>query len=365
MKPALNRLETYYLLTNVKGVMIFVLVLYHFVMESFRADNYGGIRALGLGGMLGIAPLILLFFCAVPLFVFVTGFSSKDTDSCRETAFSLYFIPYLLLSVVMALEYGLINGLPIYFFPFEPLMQLWYLLAMFLWMLLLKDVSRIKGILVISYLITLVIGMRFNNPVLAASSGVGTFLSLSRVLYFFPFLLLGFFMKPETLSRLCRVKWQFAALAAAGFAALSVGTEALCCRGDANGIVSLLVLNGNASYQERVQGMNHLQINLFGALLTVLLTAMTLCLLVTMLRFMPKKKIPFLTRLGDASLTVFSLHVFLTIPLTGQIAKLPLVPAFFVSIGAAAITCFLLSLRPVHKTYSRFIFRIGDAIRKK
>lgn len=365
MKPSLNRLETHYLLTNIKGLLIFLLAVYHFFMNTLRADGYAGVLAFGTPTVWFLAPIFLVFLATVPVFVFITGFSSKDTEACRETAFSLYFLPYLLLSVVMALEYGAINGLPIYFFPFESRMQLWYLMAMFLWMLLLKYLVKIRGIRLVSVIIMLYIGMRFNNAFLVSGSGLDTFLSLSRVVYFLPFLLAGFFTKQEGINRIRSANPLFGVLAAVLFASLAVGASVYCCRNGVEGLRGFLVMNGSGAYTDNITGTSHLRANIDGAHLTLTLIAATALLLFLALRFMPKKKVPFLTRFGDASLTVFSLHVFITLPLSGFFASLGFGWSLLVSIGAAAAVCFLLSVKRVHKTYSRLIFALGSLVSKK
>ena len=362
---SMNRLEIHYLLTNIKGVLIFILVYYHFLSSVINADGGANIAGLGRTGALLIAPIVMAMLCAVPLFVFISGYGAKNTDACRETAFSLYFIPYLLLSVLMAVEYGIVNGFPMYFFPFEPLMQLWYLMAMFLWMLLLKDLARIKGIFVVSYLVSLLIGMYFNNAVVIASSGADTFLSLFRTLYFLPFLLIGFFTKADAFSGIRRTKPIVGLAAAAAFVAASVGLMALCCRKNAANFHVLLLMKGDGEYRNHLSGVTNLQSNLLGAGLTVCLTVLCLLLAAVAIRFMPKKKIPLLTRLGDASLTVFSLHVFVTIPLSGLIAKLDVWYACLVDAAATALLCLLLSWHPVHKAYSRFVFRLGEIVQNK
>ena len=368
----LSRLEGYYLTTNIKGVLILFLAMYHFISGTVNSSLNTIEDTLGTAGLLMCTPLVVFFLCATPIFVFITGYGSKDTEACRNTAFTLYFIPYLVLTLVMVLEIALINGLPIKLFPFEPLIQLWFLLSMFIWMLMLKDAARIRFILPISAVIMLVIGMMSNNGVFAFSSGLGTFFGLSRALYYFPFLLLGFFMSAKALERIRNAKAVTVIIGFLLIAALGVGTVAMCCVNPNFSIRSLLLFKGDGTYLNYLLTdanagffSAHWKVNVAGAVITLVFCVLTLLLLFLMLRLMPKKKVPVLTRIGNASYTVFCLHVFIVMPLSVLINMLDFKLALLVSAVGAFAICMLLSVNKVNKTFMSLIFKTGEALTRK
>ena len=293
----MSRLESYYLTTNRKGVLIVFLVMYHFVSGTVNSAFPSIEQTFGNAGLIAFSPLLTVLLSATPIFVFITGFGSKDTEACRNTAFTLYFLPYLILTLITALEMTLIKGLPIRLFPFDPLMQLWFLLSMFIWMLTLKDVARIKFILPVSVIVMLVIGMMSNNGVFAYSSGLTTFFGLSRVFYYFPFLLLGFFTGASTLGRIRKTGPVTVVLALLLFLAIGAGAVGFCAYDHNFSVSDLLIFKGDGAYFNYLSAGSgsamfnaHWKINLAGAAITVILCAVTRLLLFLLLRLMPKKK---------------------------------------------------------------------------
>lgn len=366
VKKPMTRLESHYLLTNIKGVMTYFLVLYHFISGNINALSGMEVQDLSPAGLASTAPVIFAMFCSVPIFVFITGYGSKDTTACRESAFSLYFIPYLLVTLAAVLENLLMNGFPLRVSPFEPLLQLWYLLSLFWWMLLLKDLVRIKGILVIAFVVMFTVGMQVNNGGLIYKMDVGTLLSLSRTLYFLPVLLLGYRFSQKNLSDLRLSSPWWGLLAGGVFVVGGIGTVLWAQGNDKMTMYSLLLLKGDKAYVNYLPGMDTWwKVNLTGTVLTVIFLVLTAALLYLTFRFIPKKRIPLLTRVGDSALTVFCLHGLIVSPIGRFLAPYGIHIAFCVGVVAAVGVCLLLSLPRVHKTYSRFIFWIGDAIMRK
>lgn len=363
---SISRLETHYLLTNIKGVMTYLLVLYHFISGNNNAGSGGELQSLPAWLLGLVGPVIFAILCAVPIFVFITGYSSKDPVSCRENAFSLYLIPYFLITAAMVTMNLLVGGFPLRFSPFEPLMQLWYLLSMFWWMLLLKDLTKIKGNLILAFVLMFTVGLTVNNVAMVYSTGLGTLMSLSRTLYFLPFLLIGFRFTLGDMGKIRRSSPLWGMLAGGIFVGGSVATVLWAHGNQRMTMSSLLILKGDRSYFTYLGNMDAWwKVNLTGTVLTAIFLLLSFCLLYLSLRFMPKKKIPFLTRVGDSALTVFCLHGLIVSPIASWIAPLGIVIAFFIGVAMAVPICYLLSLPVIHKNYSKFIFWIGDAIQRR
>lgn len=179
-----------FLLDNIKGILIFLVVLGH-SLELYRTDHL-------------IVQILYMFIYLfhMPAFVFISGYFSKDVDKCRSTAFKSFFIPFILFNTLWSLITVILTQDFSRFSFITPGWALWYLLSMFFWRLFLKDLVKLRFILPISFFIGLGAGIfgEFNSM-----------LSLSRTLVFFPFFLLGYFTHEERLlslkkpSRFCSI----------------------------------------------------------------------------------------------------------------------------------------------------------------
>ena len=114
----------------------------------------------------------------MPAFVFVSGYLSKNVDKARQTAFTTFFLPFLLFNILWNGIAAIVTWDLDKFSFITPGWALWYLMSMFLWKISLKDLVRIKYIVPISFIVGLGAGIfgEFNG-----------ILSLSRTLVFFPF----------------------------------------------------------------------------------------------------------------------------------------------------------------------------------
>lgn len=360
----LTRLDIHYLLTNIKGIMILLLVMYHFISPIVNETQISYVEGLPLGGQIAFCLLAMTMFSAVPLFVMIAGYGSKDTESCRESAFGLYFVPYIILMLLLILEYAIFSGV-VFVKLFEPMMQMWFLFAMFIWMLILKDIASIRFVIPISIIISLVSGMAIVSDHFIFTMGFGSFFSLSYVVAFLPFLLIGVKITDNVLSKMRNVK--LLPILAAVLVVVAIPVIAACVFrfSSSYDFFDLALLKGNADYRTYFSSLgSDSMINISGAVFRIALMVFSVVLGFLAIRFIPKKKIPFITRIGNASLTIFSLHVFIIIPLT-TFLKLDLLPMFLIALPATALLCWLLSARKVNKAYMSLMFRIADAIKVK
>lgn len=169
------------LLDNLKGLLIFLVVFGH-SLELFK-DEYFMTQVL----------YMFIYLFHMPAFVFVSGYLSKNVDKARHTAFTTFFLPFLLFNILWN-GIAAITTWNLEKFSFiTPGWALWYLMSMFLWKFFLKDLVRIKYIVPISFIIGLGAGLfsEFNG-----------ILSLSRTLVFFPFFLMGYLMSEDRLFKM-------------------------------------------------------------------------------------------------------------------------------------------------------------------
>lgn len=172
---------------NCKFILIFLMVFGH-TLEQFRQE-------------FSIASLLFSFIYLFHMeaFVFLSGYHSKNVEKCRETAFERFFVPYVLVNFLTYAWIALINGSKFSITGFQlfmPHSTLWFLFALFVWRLLLKDLARIRLILPLSILAGLGSGI-FDS--------LGIYYSLTRIFSFLPFFLAGYFFQTKHLEQIRKV----------------------------------------------------------------------------------------------------------------------------------------------------------------
>ncbi len=181
---------------NVKGILIFLMVFGHIL--EFAHTRPGNFEAY-----------VIIYSFHMPLFVFISGYFSKNVDKVRENAFSSLFVPYLLFTMLN----GIILDGKVLINPFQPAFALWYLLALFAWRLVLKSVLRIRFLLILTLLVSLYIGF---------IPQINHIMALSRIIAFFPYFLLGYFCTGDMYKKLFKIPYIAALLGFLGLAALVV-----------------------------------------------------------------------------------------------------------------------------------------------
>ncbi len=180
--------ERDYFFDNIKAVLIFLVVLGHFLLPLHEE-----------GFLVLIKRLIYIFH--MPLFVFVSGYFSKriyrdGKYNCKKILYLIkaYIVFVVAIQAVYALC-GFRSFREINFFTQSG--APWYLFAMIVWYLLIPIIRKCRPLPVIAV-----------NIVLALFAGffknVGDFLCLSRILVFGPFFFLGYYMEQPPLEKALR-----------------------------------------------------------------------------------------------------------------------------------------------------------------
>ena len=176
--------ERDYYFDNLKAVLIFLVVLGHFLLPIYD-DAF----------LVVLKRLIYVFH--MPLFVFVSGYFSKNIYKNGKYNFEkiIYFLKaYVIFVVVIQLVYA--------FFDYRKFSEInflrqsgapWYMFAMTAWYLLIPVLRKVKPIYVFAVSIPLALIVGFFDI-------IGDVLCLSRILVFGPFFFLGFYMDKDTLA---------------------------------------------------------------------------------------------------------------------------------------------------------------------
>lgn len=159
---------------NLKGILIVMVVAGHFL-------------ELCMGKGLLRYAYILIYCFHMPLFVYCSGYFAK-CSGIGERIFKKLLPTYLVFQLLYILfeNFILKSDMEIQFS--KPYWLLWYLAAVMIWNILLPVVStdsRKKQLLVLGISVAAALAAGFD-------SGVGRSLSLSRIIVYFPFFLMGY-----------------------------------------------------------------------------------------------------------------------------------------------------------------------------
>lgn len=168
--------ERNYLFDNLKLFLI-ILVVYGHILGEYTGKS-GVIKSV----------FIFIYFFHMPLFIFVSGFFSKNIEKVKKDSIKDLLMPYIVFNILLSIYQRNIN-----FNILQPGWTMWYLLSLFFWRYFFKYVIKMRYVVLISFIVALLIG-GVNN--------IGTYLSLSRTIAFLPFFLLGYYTKDEHLKRL-------------------------------------------------------------------------------------------------------------------------------------------------------------------
>ncbi len=197
-------------------------------------------------------------------------------------------MPYLIFQLIYSIYYYYLNGQSkIEWDLLNPHWSLWFLISLFFWNLMLLLVSKYKAFTSIT--IALVVGL-----LVGYVDSVTNYLSLSRTFVFFPFFLLGYYLKKEHICSLFKLRYRLVALA-----------------------VSIIVFTGfyfypNFNYEWLLGSKPYGDIS--GESITAMFTRLgfyllSILMVLSFMSFVPRKQY-FFTQLGKNTLYVYLLHGF-------------------------------------------------------
>lgn len=168
-----------YLFDNYKALLIFLVVLGHFT--DLNAGN-------------NLFLYTLKWFISafhMPAFIFVSGYFSKK-DAPVSKLIEKLLIPYVVYECLYYLLYIYVLNKPTGLYLLCPKFSLWYILALFFWRLATPYVKKIPHHMILAIAAGLLIG---------CSDMKDNFLSIPRILVFYPYFLAGIHFDREMLTR--------------------------------------------------------------------------------------------------------------------------------------------------------------------
>lgn len=176
-------------ITNMKAILTILVVCGHFPQILIpNATRFSSILQ---------GTVLFIYTFHMPMYVFISGFLSKNVEKRRKRAFEDLLIPFFVFQIIFA-SINILCGAGQHAFknPLHPEFTLWYLLSLFTWRLFLPDLARVRGILPIAVIL---------NVGTAYMTGVTNAFSAQRTFGFLIFFMLGYFADEEWLSKISRV----------------------------------------------------------------------------------------------------------------------------------------------------------------
>lgn len=179
-----KQVERDYLFDNMKAFLVTFVIIGHLIVNICPESEIAGV----------IYTFIYLFH--MPVFVFVTGYFSKNVEKCREKAVQKYLVPYFVFCILLQIESRILNigvGANLGFNLLYPQWGMWYMIALFWWKLFIKDLCKLRFILPMSIALGLLSGF---------SREFTSYLALGRTVNLLFFFLLGYFCTKEHIEKL-------------------------------------------------------------------------------------------------------------------------------------------------------------------
>ncbi|GIO26800.1 acyltransferase family protein [Ornithinibacillus bavariensis] len=190
---------------NAKLLLIFLVVFGHMIQPY-------------IDGSVGLHTLYTwIYTFHMPAFIFLSGFFAKGFGN-KGYIIKLskkLLLPYILFQLVYSSYYFVLGKSDWLSDIYYPHWSLWFLISLFSWHILLYWFKKLP--FYASLLIAVALGI-----VVGYLAGVGQFFSLSRTFVFFPFFLLGYWLKEEHVMALKRKGFRYVSIGIMVFFAIAI-----------------------------------------------------------------------------------------------------------------------------------------------
>ncbi len=321
--------ERNYLFDNMKVVLVFFMVSAHYIRisGSFDVSSFGGFF------------YIIAFSFIMQGFLFVSGYFSKNVDKCRLGAAKNFLLPYILLMPLMfVVRLGVFGEAE--FDLLSPSHALWFLLVLFVYRFMIKDLAKVPGVLFLSAGLLLASG---------CFSSLGKELALGRICSFLFFFILGYKTEWKHIEKIRSISKKWILLLLTGllvFSFLTAYTKVIP-------VEMWHLKDGYSIY--------HLS-DVMGMAIRALLGIVSLGWLTVFINLLPNKKLS-CTGIGQRTMTVYICHI----PIRYLIEHIDLpgdgnVFTYILSFSLAIASIYVFSRPALHTAYHAIIDFLYDKI---
>lgn len=314
---------------NIKGFLIFLVVFGHFLLpirNDFWLNNL-------------IFNLVYIFHMGA--FVFVSGYFSKSEHSRSFNSILNYVIAYIILQSGF-ISWNSINGGTCSLF--EPLYSAWYLIALVVWRISISYLGKIRYIL--AFLIVISLCSAF-------CPNINMQFGLIKIIAFYPFFMLGFLYKKEYTEKIL----SFPKLKKYSTAFLVIILSIII------GIISFKFFDTGymdlvpSVYSQNDTNMN----NLYSRICIYLVCFLAI---IAMLMLSVEKKIPLITKFGKNSFSIYIIHRYITLLMSGTLLMYTGYIQVFIILFLSLITCIITGSDKVSNILKTVINNCSNAFSK-
>ena len=320
-----NLKKRYYLLDNLKVILIFFVVFGH-VIEYYINDN-----------SILMTLYIFIYIFHMPLFIFISGYLSKNFYRMKRKAIRNLLIPYIIFNMIWytAVYIGTRRAM---FSVLYPGWTLWYLLSLFFWRITLKYLIKFKHILLLSFIAGVLVGL---------IPSIGSILSISRTIVFLPFFLLGYYTTEEHLIKSFKSEYAITGILVFLLVAIYIVK---------NDLFNYKFLYNSYSY-------NALEVSLFeGTIFRIFLYFGAIIFSICVINLVPRKE-QFFSKIGKATMNIYVFHIYLVMLVYFFIPKwnIGLLQNILILISPFIII-FILSRKKINKVYDGLFYPVNISI---
>jgi fucose 4-O-acetylase-like acetyltransferase len=290
---------------NIKGVLIILVVFAH-VLYSYQDSKWINF----------IVDSIYMFH--MPAFIFVSGYFSTSEKSKTLRAQVRFIKAYVLFNGLFVIYNLISDGSAKLLTPYY---SYWYLIALVVWRLSVKFIADKKYAIYLTLIAALLVGFW---------SDVTNVMAIARIIAFYPFFLAGYLYRDSKINRDGKLRQL------SGWRKILPG----------GGTTALLLILLIASYKLCHFSNGALMMGRYGGLKAPLgrcvIFAVAGIAIVLLLVISIDKKIPFLTKAGKNSLSIYLIHRPVTLVINKLFGeKLSAMHAYELVIVAVIVTCVL------------------------
>lgn len=155
---------------NYKGFLLLLVVIGHVLYPIVEEGNVAA------------AIYFFIFTFHMPAFIFISGYYSKRNDPIM--LFKKLFVPYVIFQVILfIMDAYWFQEKDVVFSLFTPKHSLWYLLAIYFYRSIIQGIDKIKGVLAIAIVLSILVNF---------DTSLGYLFTFSRLVVFLPFFIMGY-----------------------------------------------------------------------------------------------------------------------------------------------------------------------------
>jgi fucose 4-O-acetylase-like acetyltransferase/poly-gamma-glutamate capsule biosynthesis protein CapA/YwtB (metallophosphatase superfamily)/lysophospholipase L1-like esterase len=272
-----------YILDNIKGIQIFLVVFAHFLYEYANSE----VKSLS-------NKIVNYIYCFhMPVFVFLSGFLSKSVNSRSFKSIAKLLLIYIIFNFTHGLILFYYNKYKMRFNSVNH--SYWYLLCLIYWRFSVNYFSNQFFSIFISLIVSILVG--FNDR-------ISNVFSLKRTFSFFPYFIIGYKLSKEHLEKMISLSKRFYLFYSTILLFLLYIYESLKILPFIK-VKHSMMCNNYENYKEDIKIRIILFINSF------------LIIIFSIIIF-PNKKIFLLSKFGKNSLYIYLFHRFITIVISNE-----------------------------------------------